>query len=512
MKKLIISLALVLAFCGCSRDIEGLNKNHNDPTYPTPEGQFTNAQKAIVDAVFTPDYHSNLFRFFAQYWTQTTYTDESNYDMASRKVSEHFWNAIYPALGNLRDAQKGFKDESSGDSDVRNNKLQIAEIMSVYAWTVLVDTYGDVPYRKALGDDTAAKDGLYSEALDITNETPKYDDAAKIYKDLANRLIKACSALKPDKGSFTAKEENIYQGNVGQWLKFANSLKLRMAITLSDADRASALSLVSSIKGDLIIDNPDNATLDYMSAVPNTNPTYMQLVATGRQDYLPAKTFVDVVNQLKDPREKYFFQDNKIKLDENAKQATKPEIGQYKGLLYGQRADAYDNYTHINENITKETYPGTILSAAEVEFLKAEAIERGYSIGGGTAAEHYKKAIERSFEEWGSTATAADKYINDNPSVQYDANKWKERIGMQAWIALYNRGFAGWLSWRRLDIPVLEGPHAKGDKPTQTVPVRYTYPIFSQNNNDENVAEAAKRMDGQKLSTKVFWDKNNQKQ
>ena len=508
MKKLITLAAVILLSCSCSRDIDRLNRNTKDLPNVSGASLFTTAQKALVDQITTADYNYNVFRLFCQYWTQNTYTRETYYNLNKRSVSFKNWRALYKdVLGNLEASKKRIREETS-DADVKNNKLRIVELMEIYAWSVLVDTYGDIPYKKASDSDNSKSknDGLHSEALNIDNLAPQFDDSEKIYEDLLKRIDKAISLLKPGKKSFSEKEDNIYQGKVEQWVKFANSLKLRMAITLSDANSTLAANTISSIKGGLIANNSDNAELSYLATIPNTNPTYKFIVATGRADFNIAKTLVDEMNKFKDPREKYYFKDNKVKVDEDAAEATKPQVGHYKGLLYGQTGN-YGDYTQINDTIKKPMFPGTILSASEVEFLLAEAAARGYAVGG-PAASHYRKAIERSFEEWGGTAKEADDYIKNHASIDYDVSKWKEQIGTQAWIALYNRGFAGWLFLRRLDYPVLKGPHTKGEKPTTQVPVRYTYPRKEYLQNGANVNKVAKKIGDDKLSTKIFWDKN----
>jgi hypothetical protein len=139
---------------------------------------------------------------------------------------------------------------------------------------------------------------------------------------------------------------------------------------------------------------------------------------------------------------------------------------------------------------------------AEVEFLLAEAVERGYTVGG-TAAGHYNNAITASIEDWGGTELMAANYLT-NPKVAYAtaAGTWKQKIGIQSWLGYYNRGFEAWTQWRKLDYPLLEPPVDA----LSAIPLRYTYPIEEQTLNGTNWTNASTAIGGDAVDTKLFWD------
>ena len=144
-----------------------------------------------------------------------------------------------------------------------------------------------------------------------------------------------------------------------------------------------------------------------------------------------------------------------------------------------------------------------------MEFLKAEAVERGIAVGG-TAEEHYNNAIDASVEEWGGSTTDALIY-RTQPSVAYPtaSGTYKEKIGTQSWIALYNRGFDAWTQWRRLDYPQLlpppDGIFANNETPG--VPTRFTYPVVEQNINKKNYETAATAIGKDQVTQKLWFDK-----
>jgi hypothetical protein len=143
-----------------------------------------------------------------------------------------------------------------------------------------------------------------------------------------------------------------------------------------------------------------------------------------------------------------------------------------------------------------------LMDYAEVEFLLAEAVERGMNVGG-TAAEHYNNAVTASITYWGGSEADATAYLAQ-PEVSYATapGPWERKIGTQEWIALYLRSFDAWVVWRRLDYPQLQAPPSA----ITAIPVRYTYPSNEQNLNEENYAQASADIGGDDVTTNLFWD------
>src|SRR5690606_16035653 len=470
MKKLILILTAAVFAVSCSDNLEDLNQNIKDPTAVSGESLFASAQKQLADQITTPNVNFNNTRLFVKHWQETTYPDESNYDQSTRPIPDNHWREMYRDV--LRDLKEASINIAAADNDITNplkpNKLAIIEVLNVYAWSNLVETYGNVPY---------------SEALDIDNLLPKYDDAMTIYKDLLVRLTAAINSMDTSKGSFSGDEEKIYSGDVASWKKFANTLKLRMGIILADADGAAGKAAVeSAVASGVFTSNADDAGYAY-TAPPNGNPLNNNLVLSNRNDYVAGKTIIDLMNALEDPRRGSFFTDVN---------------GEYIGGVIGDQT-VYSDYSHVTPSILGGDYPGWFLQYAETEFLLAEAAARGFNVGG-SAESHYIAGITASFEFWGAEGLAD--YLA-NPAVAYDGGNWRESIGTQAWLALYNRTFASWLSVRRLDFPVLVKPIDA----ESGYPVRYPYPVSEINLNPTNYEEAAGAIGGDATETRLFWDK-----
>lgn len=481
MKKIFLLITFIALTVSCTDDITGLNADTKNPTTTKAEFLFTNAEKALVDQMVNASVNRNVFRLFTQYWAETTYPDESQYNLTTRPIPDTHFTILYrDVLRDLKESKTLLdKQVTAGPAEaaILANKKAIVDIMSVYTFSVLVDTFGDVPY---------------SEALDIEgNPLPKYDDAQTIYKDILSRLTADVASLSSSDDSF-GSADLIYGGDAAKWKKFANSLRLRLAVNMHDVDATYATTqITAAVNAGVMTSNSDNADLVYLGEQPNANPLYVDIVASGRKDFVIADTFVNKMNTLLDPRRSKYF-------------TFAPGTASYQGGIYGS-SNSYTNFSQINETILEPTFAGTIFDYTETEFLLAESAARGVSVGG-TAATHYTTAITASMESWGVATADVATYLAQ-PSVVFDAANWKKSIGEQAWIGLYNRGFESWISYRRLDFPVLLAPAAAYND-LKSVPTRYKYPAAEQTVNQTNVSAASALISGgDLLTTKIFWDK-----
>ena len=475
MKKIIFILFMAATVFACSDDLSDVNVDTKAPTEVTAEVLFSNATKNLFDQMVNTNVNTNIFRLVAQYWTETTYTDEANYDLIGRDINGAQWIILYrDVLKDLKEAEMILNDNQDPNlsEEVIQNRLAMIEILQVFTWHVLVDTFGDIPY---------------TEALDLENSTPVYDDDAAIYADLVVRLNNAISQLQPGVGGFDGGADYIYDGDASQWSKFANSLKLRLALRYAEVDDAKAATMASeAIAAGVFESHDDDAAIEYLASAPNTNPLWEDLVQSGRADFVAANTIVDVMNELDDPRRDDYFAEN---LGE----------GVYDGGTYGAQGNTQGNSTIYSELFEDPTLEGVILGYSEVEFLIAEAAARGYITEDAEA--HYEEAITSSILYWGGTVEEANEYLSQ-PEVAWDESIWEQRLGMQKWIALYNRGFEAWSTWRKLDVPELPNA-AQSDLP---VPLRFTYPTTEATLNGANMEAAASAMGGDEQQTRIFWD------
>jgi hypothetical protein len=486
MKKVLylIIIVFIAVFTGCTDKFEDFNTDKKHPAVVPGEALFSNAQKQIADYTNNTSVNTNIFKLMAQYWTETTYIDEANYDLVTRNISTGIYTNMYlRVLKDLKEAAEIIDGTAviPFEEPAKQNKLQIIELMNIYVYSHLVDVFGSVPY---------------TEALDIENVYPKYDAGSDIYADLFVRLNAALAKLDAGVGSF-GSSDLYYGGDVASWIKFGNTLKVRMAITIADADNAFAKTAVEEAASKAFSSNDDDCKIAYATSSPNYNPLYADLIASGRHDFVPANTIVDRMNALNDPRMDAYFSD---KVDTSTVDGV--EKLAYVGGDYGY-LNSFAQLSHISNIVQAPDFPGIMLTYSELCFYFAEAAERGYNVGG-TAEEWYNKGITASFDFWG--VSGVSDYLA-KPEVAYSTatGTWKEKIGTQSWLAAYTRGIEAYTTWRRLDYPVLNLPE---DATSQAdIPVRFTFPVNEQTLNSVNYNAASDAIGGDLITTKIFWDK-----
>lgn len=474
MKKLyILIIPFILFYSSCTRDITDLNVETKRAAVIPPGPLFTNAVKNLSDGLASASVNVNIFRHIVKHWGQAVIQQEAQYDYITRAINENWWSRMYKdVLNDLQESARIINEDESLSPGQKANQLAMVDIMQVYTYDILVKTFGDIPY---------------TEALDDNNLFPVYDDAQTVYNDLLRRLNEDIANLDASAQGFSTSEDIIYQGNVANWIAFANSLKLRMAMTLADVDSDTARNAFEEANENAISSAAQNAYIDYYDSPPNNNPLYDQLVLAGRTDYIAAVDLMDELLELEDPRLPGYFGLN--------------DEGEYAGGVVG-RATSFSLSSKPSARIAAPDAPNVLIDLVEVEFLRAEAAGRGYDIPG-NAEEHYNNAITESIIYWGGTAEEAQEYLNQT-EVAYTsaAGDWKQKVGFQKWIALYNRPFEAWTEMRRLNHPDL--PLA--ENAISGFPNRLRYPGNEQQLNNDNYSTASSNIGGDETETKLFWD------
>ncbi|WP_417885989.1 SusD/RagB family nutrient-binding outer membrane lipoprotein [Zunongwangia sp.] len=471
MKKHIILLSsfLVLLWsCQSDDQYEDLNQDPKNPSEVSSNFLFTSATDKLAANMATPNVNESIYRFLGQYWTTTTYTDEPNYNLSSRNNPDNTWEELYTnVLYDLEDAKSYLANNTELSESEKNARMGQIEIVQVYAWHILVDTFGDIPYTQAL------------QPNEYT--LPEYDDAATIYEDLIARLTEANTMLAAGQGYSVA--DLIYGGDMDAWIKFSNSLKLRLGMRISQSNPTLSKSTVEAAVNDgIIASNSDNATVVFQSNPPNTNPLWEDLVQSGRADFLASNTLVDYMNTFNDPRRQFYFDQN---------------LDSYIGGIYGT-TNTYGSYTHVGELLKDPTREAILIDFTEVSFNLSQASKIGYSVPG-DAETHYENAITASISYWGGSTDDIESYLSQ-PFVQYDGST--EQFATQFWISMYDNPFEGWSVWRKYDAPTLNIP-VDFENP---VPLRFTYPIDEQNLNNTNYTKASNAIGGDNTQTAIFWD------
>lgn len=509
MKKLLFAAAAALAITSCTNDLSDLNVNGKAPESVPAGALFANATMGYYDFVSVQNVNQNNLRLWAQHWTQTTYTDESNFQLNERDVNGSSFVSMYTTV--IRDCEEARTALAStpATADQKVAAEGAIEVMEVLAYSFLVDLFGDVPY---------------SEALSETN-VPAYDDDAAIYADLLDRLDAAVGQLSGTNAF--GSSDIIYGGDASAWKKAAYSLMLRMAVRMIDADPSAAQTWgEKAIAGGVFMSSADDMRLFYSSAPPHTHPMWETLVQSGRTDYVASATLGNVLNGLADPRRQAYFKNwGTLGVDTSSVIVTwdstaVPPVPDSTYLVYdtvnmagnyavlddlvidgapqGYQVNYYD-YSQPGTALEDPTWSHAAISYVEVEFLMAHAAVAGWS-GAGDAATHYNAGITASMEEWLGAGADASAYLAQ-PAVAYNAATAGLQIGVQKWIAMYSNASEAYAAVRQYNLP-METAALAGT----VTPNRYSYPLDEYSLNNESVSAAAAKFGGDDTFAKIFWD------
>jgi hypothetical protein len=439
---------------------------------------FTMAEVQLFEQINSIDQNQNISRLLAQYNAQTTYYGESQWNFYDRGLPDEMWETLYrDVLLDFKEARRLISLNQAFSNQVKANQNAIIDILEVYAYHVLVDVNGNVPYSEALG----GRD----------NPTPSYDDAKTIYSDLINRLTADVAALNNTFATM-GEADVLYDGDVDSWKLFANSLQLRLAMRLADVNPSLSKSTAeAAISRGVFTDQSESAALTYFGITPHINSLYNYIIQQGRRDFVASNTIVDTMNAINDPRRAYYF----TTVD-----------GEYVGGRYGYR-NVFSQCSSFSPQMLEADFPSVLIDYVEVEFLLAEAAAREYNVKTGTKETHYNEAVTQSILAWGGTIAEATAYLAQTEigySTGSTAGDFRKKIGLQKWIALYNRGLEGWAEWRRFDSPEF---NIARNKTIFDIPMRMPYPYNENNLNLTNYSAASAAIGGDRVQTKLFWDK-----
>lgn len=522
-KLMIVSIA---AFVSCTANYENINSNPNEPgSLEADDYALGSAMNNLAGCVVSPDVNTAQFTECLLGGPMGGYYADSNAGWAntiSNYNAKDDWSRvllksdkIIPVLNSNLAAVKHVSETTENPVP-----YAIAKIMKVATMHRVADTFGPVPYT-GMGESN--------------NLAIPYDSQETVYNTFFEDLNGAISILNTYPNAMLVKSADyIYGGNIRQWIKFANSLKLRLAIRIAYADPAKAKEMseeaIDPANGGVMEANSDNAAWNYFESIQNpvyVATRYNQVPETNTGgDTHAAADIICYMNGYKDNRrEKYFTK---------SMWGTGYEyVGLRRGIIIPDLTTKGHKYSGVNVLPTSPIY---WMNAAEVAFLRAEGTAVfGFNMGG-TAETFYNNGIRLSFDQWG--VSGADAYLSDatNKPASYtdpagdntyagalssvtikwnesaDKEEKQERIIVQKWIANWQLGNEAWADYRRTGYPVLIPATAAGNKSGGIVDSnkgarRMPYPLDEYNSNLGNITEAVtKYLKGpDNMATDLWW-------
>jgi hypothetical protein len=417
--------------------------------------------------------------------------------------STDFWNALYSTM---RDCRQGIElVQAQDEGNIASQKEAIFTIMEILNWITLTDVLGDIPYSEALQG--------------AGNLTPSYDNQEAIYDDLISRLDVAAGNINANDGAFFGDADLYFQGDPGKWIKFANALRLRLGLRMSNVAPAKAQAVVTSAMGSsLPSSNGDDAILPVIGGGPfgDMHRAGELLVRAPNDAPYIGEAFINIMIDKNDPRLPIIAA------------ATPNSVAAGGALEYRGVPPALTDaqYAMVNSDPGEYSRPNgeaffsqttergqTAMSYAEVSFAKAEAALRGW---GGTEAdaqtyfeEGIRAALSRGeFPQFGITEADIDDYVAANGTLSGSFEEKLEQIMVEKWQALaHDQEDEAYAEWRRTGYPVLDpGDNQTGDSNGQ-IPRRMPYNPLEQSLNTASYNDAVSRLsNGDTYISRVWWD------
>lgn len=462
MKNIFLLFTIVLLAGGCTKFNDNINLDPNLPSTASNTQLIANAQLYLPNVSSAPQAVYN-----AQFLSETQYPNLSLYN----QVAHSFYSFYTSPLMNLETVLRS--TTLNGNEGPVNNQLAVAKILKAFYFWHMTDRWGDIPY---------------SEALKGKGDfTPKYDTQKDIYDSLFNLLDQANNMIVTG----NINNDIVYAGDMTKWKKLANTIRMLMALRLSEVDANKGKDEFNkALNAGVMTANTDNFVFKHLAEAANQNYWYDQVVRQNRKWWALSETLVAKMKPVSDPRLPIYGDKN--------------TVGDYVGLEYGKLDAITVDFSLLGATIIKQDAPVNLVTYAQTLFARAEAAKRGWITGGDAVAKtNYDLAIEQSVRQWNNNSITGLATMMARPEIVYDPVKALEQIATQRWVHLFMNGYEAWAEWRRTGFPALTTPGGK------QVPTRQGYPVDEQFNNTDNWKEAVQRQFGgtDGLYGKVWWDK-----
>ena len=514
-------LLIMAGSISCQEHLEELNQN---PNGPSPEAVHPNF---LMPTIITSMARTVTGLGFGDLAGVVQHTQKDGWAGGHNGYdwSDQSWSGYY---GILRNADEFYNKSKEMGLEFQQG---VGLIIKAYAFGMIADLWGDAPFTSALHGEQEGEENL----------RPVFDAQRDIYLGILGYLKEANELLSKGQGEYIAVDpvqDVLYQGDVGKWRKFANSLALRYYMRISEKEPEMAREEIERMVGDpdqypLILDAGEDANVDYIGNTASDSwPSNTVFDGTGGSVYRRIKlcsTLVEELERLNDPRiglwankidipivvdptlpddtdeiidgvryiaqnvEDQYIDSYGIPIDQDPEYVGMPPAWSIVPQAYNlnpnlEQAPHNPHCSHLNDRYKEASGPllkARMLSAAEVHFILAEASLKGWAVG--SARDHYEAGVKASFDAWGISGDY-DSYISG--VAAYDGTL--EQVMDQKWIASWTAAAEAWFDYRRTGLPAFKaGPYAK----RPVLPLRFYYMKKEIEINRENAINAIDKLE-----------------
>ncbi|MCB9286989.1 MAG: SusD/RagB family nutrient-binding outer membrane lipoprotein [Lewinellaceae bacterium] len=485
LKALAVAL-LLFAGSACDKfEVDNLNPDVATSIKNNPELLLTNfLSNSVRRSVESAWSEGNLM---AQYGARIVFTEFDLFEWGSQSG---LWETYYLAIRDAKELEKIAIATENPSYEA------VSVIWQSWLFQILTDVYGDIPYSQA--SLANADDPVF---------TPAYDTQETIYLGLLEDLKRA-NTLLSQSNLPSIKGDILFDGDMGKWRKFANSLRLRVAMRLSNVSPAVAEANIAEIAGKpsefpVMESNADNAALAFLSTNPNSHPiTEESVYRVGSfNEYRISETVEGLLREFDDPRLFFWADPTANSVMEGDPMWSGMQNGIVDGPAYVYKGgDAFLSKFNIEYFFfSPNSNQGRLMIYSEVALILAEAAMRGWIGLDGKAL--YEMGVTANFEYW--NVEMPQGYLQ-RPGVAYNGEL--EPIANQKYLALFYTDFQGFIEYKRTGFPneIAPGPDAF----LPNYPSRFLYPSKEAALNGANLQEAISRQGPDELSTPVWWEGN----
>ena len=466
-KKLFVLLIIsTVVLAGCKKFLD-VNENPNNPDTASPTLLLPAVEASIGQVV------GNSFQIYgniwAQYWTQnptsSQYRSLEQYNVTNSNFDRP-WLTLYRNA--LQNAQIIINSNAPNSEHVKG----MAQILKAYAYQLATDAFGDIPLTEAL------------KGTEFGN--PHYDSQQLVYDSIFNYIDLGLAEFNATNATSPGEQDILFGGDIEMWKAFANTLKLRAYLRLSQVDPAKAQAGIAALYATSPTFLTEDASIAYTTTGGNDNPLYNEMVGLGRtQNLVASGTAVQQFNRNKDPRVFKYYQPN-VTVGTDVPEDTIAYIpqGTYRANTLKRVSSPSALVGGRATDPQSALAPVKLISAAESYFLQAEAVNRGWATTGNVKS-LFDQGITASFAACGIPGAAAA-YIAAAPDAQLTgsaANQLKSIITQKYYAMCGFQGFEAWTEWRRTGYPDFFVTSAASIIGAGRMPLRFLYPNSEVNTN-----------------------------
>ena len=516
LRSLAVLLAVAIGTAGCDEfdNLTDINTNPNAPTSLAPEYLLPSLIRGLAnELVGENNIDLPQASLFVQHNARIQYAGADRYDLGTDYGSSA-WGSFWSLSGDPPNGVFVLADHmlNGATAGGNGNQVAVSMILRAYAAHNLTDMFGDIPYFNSIQGGTA------NPVI-----RPSYDSQSSVYDDLFSQLTQATGMITVGSGGFPSGDL-VFGGDMDSWRRFGNSLRLRLAMRLTDVDPGKAATeAAAAVAAGVMEDASHTAALWYSAAQPDHNPMWQGFVERPG-DYRPGKFFIDEMLARVDPRVRLHAD---LAVDGGVHRGMPNGINDDRGFDANGERD-FDYVSVVGAWHLRRDAPAFFMEYAETLLLQAEAADRGWISG--SAQTLYEAGINASFDVYaGGCAASCGAFVTPAvaPITQAERDAYlahalvawdgggiagtesnRSLIYRAYWFQLWDQGVEALFKNRRTNVPhLIPGQDAFN----ANVPQRWPYPRSEQTFNETNVLAAIAANGGDdSWDGHVWWDATDQ--